>query len=212
MQLRVKFADETIIIYREKWGAIVTQLAVAIVCITIAAVFYYLGAPKAPPVFLIIFCGMFSFAGVASLATLPRHVKQILANDGAQIMVANPTGISVAPYLGSAAKYNAWGSLTELVLTEQLQITESHADDNSFLRHQLIVMFTADAHRKGHWLNELGSGITKSGEGRACIYCDYPKKYRDDIYSALKKLVPSSVGVRICTKVEFNRKLGKDSW
>jgi hypothetical protein len=212
MQLRVKFTDDSIIIYREKWGAIFTQLAVAIVCVSIAAVFYYLGASKAPPVFLIIFCGMFSLAGVAMLATLPRRAKQILANDGAQIMVANPTGISVAPYFGSAAKYNVWGSLSELILTEKLQITESHADDNSLLRHQLIVMFTADAHKKEHWLNEFGSGITKSGEGRAYLCFDYPKKYRNEICLALKRLVPSNVAIRICTKVEFNRKLGKDNW
>ncbi len=212
MQLQVKFTDDSIIIYREKWDAILTQLVLAIVCLAIASTFYFLGADKAPPAFLIIFCGMFAFIGTAMLATLPRQSKKIFANDGAQIMVTNPTGISVMPYFGSAAKYNAWSSLSELILTEKLQITERHADDNGFFRHQLILLFTADAHRKGHWLNELGSGITKSGEGRAYLSCDYPKKYRDDIYLALKKLVPSNVGIRICTKVEFNRKLGKDSY
>ena len=59
MQLRVKFTDDSIIIYREKWGAIFTQLAIAIVCLAIAISFYFLGADKAPPAFLIIFCGMF---------------------------------------------------------------------------------------------------------------------------------------------------------
>lgn len=212
MQLRVKFTDDSIIIYREKWGAIFTQLAIAIVCLAIAISFYFLGADKAPLAFLIIFCGMFSCAGTAMLATLPRQSKIIFANDGAQMMVANQTGISLAPYLGSPAKYNAWERVAEIILTEKFQIIETYADDSSFLRQQLIVILTADAHKKGHWLNELGSGITKSGEGRAYLCCDYPKKYRDDIYLALKKLVPSNVGIRIYSKVEFNRKLGKDSW
>jgi hypothetical protein len=76
----------------------------------------------------------------------------------------------------------------------------------------MIVVFNADAHKKGHWQNEFGTGITKSGEGRSYLLGDYPKNSSEMIQRALKSIVSNKLQIRICKKVEFNRKSCEDSY
>jgi|GEM_PF-1576995 len=211
MSLRVKYADGSIIVYREKWGAIAYQLAIGCVCIFIAIYFYMIGAAKAPTAFLVIFCGMFSLGGAAVLVRLPRQAKLILSNDGAQILHANASGISLTPYLGGLPRYDAWSVLSELILADTFNVIYADGDSDSY-RCRLIVVFKPDAHQKGHWLNEFGSGVAKSGEERAYLLGEYPRQSREQVHHALKRLVPNTLPIRLCRKVEFNRKSGKDCY
>lgn len=211
MHLHVKIEDGSIIVYREKWGTIAYELAMGLLCIFIAAYFYYIGATKAPTAFLIVFCGMFSICGAAIMARLPREARHILTNGGAQVMVAKVSGITLTTDLGGKSRYYPWEMVCELILAERLSLVYPDGEQVSYL-YQMIVVFNSDAHEKGHWLNEFCTRITKSGEGRSYLVVDYPKNSSEIIQLALKSIIPHKLRIGICKKVEFNRKSCEDSY
>lgn len=211
MNLRAKFLDGSLIVYREKWGVVIYQSAIALICIWIAGYFYYFGNSKAPIAFLVVFCGMFLLGGLTVLIGLPRRVRRIFTNGGAQLLVADASGIALTPNIGGASRYNRWDAIAELILAETFLVSYADGDSDCF-RCRLIVVFKPEAHKDGHWLNEFGTGVAKSGAGRAYLLGCYPGHDLKMVRQALENIVPNTLKIRRCTKVEFNRKSGEDSF
>lgn len=102
MQVRYKTTPNALIIYREKWGTLALGLLMGLVCVAFGVGFYGLMADhvgESRPFFRV-FCGVFVLAGLAVLVRLPGQARQMMADDGLHILVADAQGITLSPNLG----------------------------------------------------------------------------------------------------------------
>ena len=212
MQLRWKFTCDEVLIYREKWGTLAFAAIAGAGCLAFSIWFYWLMRTPATLMspFLILFCATFGVFGAVVLFRLPGHARQVLKDKGAKLFVANPSGLTLTPNLGTEAKYLAWPAVAELVLAEKLRIVDS--DETAFLSRAIIVFQPTGMHASATWLDRVKSGVAKSGEGRPYFLAQYPRGQGPAVAAALRALVPAPVQVRLRQRVVFDTRAGADTY
>jgi hypothetical protein len=164
----------------------------------------------APLWFLIVFCGSFGTAGLASLLRLPRQARRYFTSDGAVVFVVDTQGIGLAHGVGTEPKRWPWSSIAEIVLAERMQRHE--ADESVFLKRQLIVFLQSEANAAATWLDRIKSGVARSGEGRVYLSGDYPHGQGAALLAEIRRLAPGSIAARACAKVVFDTKAHCDTY
>lgn len=212
MQLRSKLTDEEAIIYREKWGTLAFAAALGFACVAFAIGFYWLSSDHAGPSkpFLIVFCSIFGIAGLALLIRLPIQARQVIADNGVRIVVANRTGITLRPNFGAEEKHYTWSTVAEVVLAEKLKIVGS--DETTFLWRSIVVFLSRETHKSTTWLDRLTSGMSISGKGHRYLLGSYPRSQGQAIESAIRQFAPGSVPVRFVSKAVFDTKVSTDTY
>ena len=211
MQIRYKSTAEALIIYREKWGTLALGLVMGLVCVAFGAGFYGVMADNVgakQPLFLI-FCGVFVLAGLAVLVRLPGQARQMMADDGLHILVADAQGITLSPNLGAEPRLYPWGDIEEIVLAEKLRIIDS--DETSYLWRCVVIFLPMKAQGSASWFKRAKDGINLSGTGRPFVLGSFPRGQGQTIRAALRRLAPSAVPVHVKARVVFDQKASVDT-
>lgn len=205
MKLKMSVNGEKAVVYREKWGTIAFITLLGGGCLIFPILFYWQSSSSQPGslqgVFALLY-GLFALAGLAILIRLPRYIGQLLNDNGAHMIVADASGISLTAILGIGSQHWPWNSITEVTLAERLGIIDH--DEAAFRNHSLVCFLPATQYESLGWLNRLKFGVAKSGKGRTYLTCRYPPDKGLEFESALRQFAPDSVSIKLHRKVVFN--------
>jgi len=212
MQVRLKSNPGEIIVYREKWGTLAFGMAMGLVCVAFGVGFFSVAYEQAGPPrpFVAILCGIFVLAGLAVLVRLPQQSRQLFADDGMPILVANASGLTLSPNLGSEPLQLAWNGIAEIVVAEKMRIVDS--DETSFLWREIVVYLSIGATGADHWWSRAKNGINLSGTDRPFVLVAFPRGQGQGVCAALRKLAPDAVQVHHEERVVFDRKASTDTY
>lgn len=211
MQVRYKTTPNALIIYREKWGTLALGLLMGLVCVAFGVGFYGLMADhvgESRPFFRV-FCGVFVLAGLAVLVRLPGQARQMMADDGLHILVADAQGITLSPNLGAEPRLYPWGDIEDIVLAEKLRIIES--DETSYLWRSVVIFLPMEAFGSASWYKLVTAGISLSGARRPFVLGNFPRGQASTIQAALRRFAPSAVLVSVKARVVFDKKASVDT-
>ncbi len=101
MKLKWSLYGGEVRIYREKWGTLLFMASMGVVTIAFAALFFWLqyDSEKALAFFPELISILFAVCGTALLLRLPSYAKKIFDADGANLVIANSSGLSVTTSL-----------------------------------------------------------------------------------------------------------------
>ncbi|MDX2220031.1 MAG: hypothetical protein SF172_13500 [Burkholderiales bacterium] len=212
MQLRSLVSDSEVVVYREKWGTLFMGLVTGLVCIGFGLGFYALVAEQAKDsrFFLGIFCAAFVLVGIAILWRLPNQAVHMFAENGLRVLTANQTGLSISSLPGAPTQPLAWEGIQEILLAERLVLVDPDETTHTW---RMVVIFVADDQLSGRgWLDRLQNAVSRSGEGRPYLLCDYSAGDGEKLATGLRRLAPGHVSIRFRQRAKFDLKAGVDTF
>jgi len=198
MSLRFGMSDQKVWVYREKWLAIVFASLAILACAGVASIFVSFAIHQTAFWF---FGAVFGAVGVALLVRLPSYVRKLFLDNGAKLLTADETGLTIARSLHGTVSTYPWSSVSEIVLAKKLRLVD--ADETMHIRHGLIVFFTSGELKEIAWIERVKLGLAKTSNGRYYYLSAYPPNEHDALLDALREVAPVRISMRFETRLRF---------
>lgn len=171
MTIRIRSSEEQFVIYREGAGVVVFVISLAIGCAAFGALFFYVSDGN---VIFLAFGSLFIVASALVLTAFPKYFRRIKNDNGAVLLVADKSGVSIAPVLGMAPVSYSWADVSQILLTKKLIAKE--VGERTFCWNQIIVYFRRGNVSENVSLMKRGKDqLWRSPKGRNISVIDFPK-------------------------------------
>jgi hypothetical protein len=198
MALRLGKFDKKVWVYGEKWHSIVLTSLAILACTVVASTFVSLAIHQTAFWF---FGAVFGAVGVALLVRLPTYVRQVFLDNGAMLLGADETGLTIArSFHGIVSTYH-WSSVSEIVLSKKLRLVD--AAETTHIRHGLIVFFNSGELKEISWIERVKLGLAKTSNGRHYYLTAYPPNEHYALLDALRKVAPATLPMKFETRLRF---------
>ena len=178
MKIKTRLGNEQLVVYREKAGVLLFTIAMTGFCIAFGVTFMFVGQAH---VFMQIFGGFFTVAGVLLFAGLPKYYRKMQREGGAILLSASRDGLTLAPVLNMTPTSYPW------------------SDSAS---NQAIVYFRRGGQQDNiRLLQRSRSQIWKSPQGHNVCVVDMPKESIDQIKEGLSRFAAKGCEVHAYSKI-----------
>lgn len=211
MRLGFRKTDGGFVLYREKWGVLALGIALGGALTGFGACFYLLGAERgAPMLFVAPFSIAFALAGLVIWSRLPADARRWFAENGAVTLLVDAAGVEIASLPGAKRRRYGWGDLSEFALTGTLKSIDR--DETGYSWNIIAIFFTSRPVAGANAFELAEKGIGRTGEGRAYMLVNYPRKQAAQIEDALRMLAPPSVKVTRYRRIVADHKKRVDRY
>jgi len=197
MKIKTRLGNEQLVVYREKAGVLLFTIAMTGFCIAFGVTFMFVGQAH---VFMQIFGGFFTVAGVLLFAGLPKYYRKMQREGGAILLSASRDGLTLAPVLNMTPTSYPWSDIERIVLTKKL--TTKDAGERGSASNQAIVYFRRGGQQDNiRLLQRSRSQIWKSPQGHNVCVVDMPKESIDQIKEGLSRFAAKGCEVHAYSKI-----------
>ena len=202
MKLKIRIADDRLVIYREKIGVIVYVVLAAVLCIAFGLVFFYIGYDEDLLAFVVF--GIFSFTmGILILLGLPKYYKRLRNESAAVLLIASNEGLSISPMLNAPTRYDYdWDLFEKIVLTNQY--IEISLGEKSLSRNLMFIFLRNNSGGSIRFFEYTQRQIAASPEGNYYMSVPFPENELDNIKEAFDKFSNNKIPIIMSDCVEFN--------
>lgn len=205
MATKVKFFDQSMVIYRELSSVIGFGLLIGVFCVGFGAWFLKLMPDEIfPQLFGIIFIAI----GFLFLIGLPKYCGKMKNKLGAIIFEADINGISESTPFNTLENTYSWGSIEKIILTSKYVEKGLDSDGTSYSWNLMLIFLNKKTNDNISFIQRSKKQVSISPEGYDFITIQLPKNNLIDIKEKLASLSKNQIEISVCKRIEFH--YGKD--
>ncbi len=205
MSTKVKFFDQSMVIYRELSSVIGLGLLTSIFCIVFGVLFLKL----MPSEILTRLIGvLFVAIGLLILIGLPKYYEKMKNKLGAILFEADVNGIFENSPLNTLKNTYSWDSIEKILITSKYIEKGLDSDGTSYSWNLMLVFLSKKTNDNASLIQRSKKQVSISPRGYDFITIQIPKNSQIDIREKLACLSKNQIEVSVCKRIEFH--YGKD--
>lgn len=201
MATKVKFLDQSLVIYQELSSVLGFGFLASVVCIGFGAVFSTLMSDDIYPR---LFGVVFIAAGILIMLGLPKYYAKNKNKVGAVIFEANENGISESFPLDTLENTYLWNSIEKIILTSKYIEKGLDSDGTSYSWNIMLIFFNKNTKNKVNLIQRSKKQIGISPKGNDFITIPLPTSGLNEIKEKLDFLAKNKIKSLVCKRIEFN--------
>jgi hypothetical protein len=201
MKVLHKIENDSLVLYREKWGAIAFSSALAIGCAIFGWVFKDLAYPDSK-IIAFKWGGYFFYGvGILIIIQLLSMLRTIFRNNGLHSIIFNKSKLIISPHISFESFEYDWAEIKSITLIKKYSRTDIEGTSN--VKNAMIINFVSDKFKNDSLLQRGKRDQDISPEGNIYTLKTFPKKLPiNDFLLTLKKFVPDTIEIE--TKDEYS--------